>query len=241
VALGIKAKHALFSYQMSSRARVLLVETRRRTAVSFASPLEENGFQIAIAYSVSSAVERASEFAPDLTIIDAASMKAKGVRMCRKLREAVDGGKIILVVSDDKRSDLACGADVILGQPFTPRKLLNAIRCLLPTTEGEWLVRGQIELNVSERRVRCQGREGGLTPKTTKLLRLLMTRAGRVVTRRELIKRVWDTDYLGDTRTLDVHINWLRRAIEEDPGRPKLLKTVRRKGYCLEVPPSKSH
>lgn len=214
---------------------MLLVETRRRNVLSFASPLAQKGFQVVIEHSVSAAVSRASEFVPDLTILDAASMRAKGSRMCRRLRNSVDGSRIILVVRDDKCSDLTCGADVILEQPFTSRKLVNAARRLLPTTDGEWLVAGLIELNVSEMRVRCRGREVRLTPKSSQLLHVLMSNAGNVVTRKELIKRVWETDYLGDTRTLDVHINWLRCAIEKEPRRPQLLKTVRREGYYLAV------
>ena len=155
--------------------------------------------------------------------------------MCRRLRNSVDGSRIILVVRDDKCSDTTCGADVILEQPFTSRKLVNAVRRLLPTTDGKWLVAGLIELNVSEMRVRCRGREVRLTPKSSQLLHVLMSNAGNVVSRKELIKRVWETDYLGDTRTLDVHINWLRCAIEKEPRRPQLLKTVRREGYYLAV------
>lgn len=220
-----------------SGARVLLIEKRRRNAISFGVSLEKKGFQLAIEHNVSDAVQRASEFAPDMTILDAASMRTTGSRMCRSLRKSIVDSHIILVVPEGSSATSDCGADLVLGHPFTPRKLLNAVRRLLPNSDGEWLIAGPVELNVSQLKVRRRGREVRLTPKSAQLLRILMSRARKVVTRKELIKRVWDTDYLGDTRTLDVHISWLRHAIEKNPRQPRLVKTVRRQGYYLEVPP----
>lgn len=214
-------------------AKVLLVETRGRNALSFALPLQKKGFEIAIEHNVDGAVKRASVFEPDLTILDAASMYATGSRMCRRLHNSINGSLIILVVPEGASAVSNCGADLVLGHPFTPRKLVNAIQRMLPNSDGEWLVSGPVELNVRQRKVRRRGREVRITPKCAQLLRILMSRAGKLVTRKELIKRVWDTDYLGDTRTLDVHISWVRHAIEEDPRRPRLVKTVRRRGYSL--------
>jgi DNA-binding response OmpR family regulator len=94
---------------------------------------------------------------------------------------------------------------------------------------------GPLRLDVEQRRVRCLGKNSKLTPRLTSLLQLLMDKHGEVVEREALFKKVWETNYTGDTRTLDVHISWLRRAIELDPLKPKFLKTIRGVGYRLDV------
>jgi DNA-binding response OmpR family regulator len=90
-------------------------------------------------------------------------------------------------------------------------------------------------LNLAQRKVFAQGKESRLTPKQTKLLEAFMLNPGRLLTRKTLIKQIWQTDYFGDTRTLDVHMSWLRGAIEEDPSKPKYLKTIRGMGYRLDI------
>ena len=125
--------------------------------------------------------------------------------------------------------------DIGLVKPFTSRKLINAVKRLAPLPAGTWRTLGPLKLSIKQRRVQCWDTEKRLTPKEAKLLQVLVNRAGSTVSRKHLIKQVWETDYLGDTRTLDVHISWLRRAIEKDPLDPRLLKTVRGKGYRLDV------
>jgi DNA-binding response OmpR family regulator len=98
------------------------------------------------------------------------------------------------------------------------------------------LHRGAIRLDLEQRRVRCHGRESRLTPRLTKILKILMLNAGKVVEREVLFREAWETEYVEDTRTLDVHINWLRKAIEADPKHPQYLKTLRGVGYRLDVP-----
>lgn len=216
--------------------RVLLIETSRTSAPSFAPPLEKKGYYVAIENSVSSALKRAKRFDPQLVVLDAASLRTSGARMCRRARAALNGIRIVLVVGEDVRPDPKCGADLVLVHPFTPRKLLNAVQRLLPVlSQDGWIEKGPIRLNLAERRVMCGSRDESLTPKQARLLALLMRRTGEVVTRKQLIKQVWETDYIGDTRTLDVHISWLRSVIEKDPRRPRYLKTLRGKGYRLDV------
>ena len=122
-----------------------------------------------------------------------------------------------------------------LPLPFTAQKLANRIRPLLPSDGKNVVHAGPIRLDLEHRRVKCLGKNTKLTPRLIKILRILIDQHGEVVERETLFKRVWETNYTGDTRTLDVHISWLRRAIEKDPVHPRFLKTIRGIGYRLDV------
>ena len=126
-------------------------------------------------------------------------------------------------------------ANVVLTHPFTLRKLINRIEPLLPGDGEHMLHVGPVRLDLERKRVRCLGREARLTPRLASLLQILMKHPGEVMQREDLFKQVWETKYTGDTRTLDVHISWLRHAIEEDARHPQLLKTVRGVGYRLDI------
>lgn len=189
-----------------------------------------------VAHKVDASLDGVGSSKPDLIILDAASMQTSGTRMCRTTRSMLSGTPIILVAPNGTRPDAGCGANVTLIHPFTPRKLLNRVARLLPADERFALVSGPIRLNMAQRTVRSHGRESRLTPKQAKLLEVFMHSPGQLMTRETLIRQVWHTDYTGDTRTLDVHMSWLRRAIEPDPARPRYLKTIRGMGYRLDLP-----
>jgi DNA-binding response OmpR family regulator len=171
---------------------------------------------------------------PDIIIVDAVSLRSSGKRICRSLRDKSNGVPIVLISDGKIKPDEAC-VTVVLTLPFTIRKLLNRIKPLLPSEGQKVIHRGPIRLDLELRRVRCHGRETRLTPRLTKILQILLLNAGRVVERSVLFREVWDTEYTEDTRTLDVHINWLRKAIEVDPKHPQYLKTLRGVGYRLDV------
>ncbi len=217
-------------------ASVLLIESGRASAPSYASALEKKGYSVTIKHGVETAVEAARQRLPDVVILDAASMQTSGTRMCRTTRGKLDGVPIILVAPEGAATDPGNGANITLTQPFTVRKLLNRVARLLPGDERFALQVGPIQLNLAQRKLRCLGRETRLTPKGAKLLEILMQNPGRLMTRKVLIRQVWQTDYTGDTRTLDVHMSWLRSAIEPEPKRPKYLKTIRGMGYRLDIP-----
>jgi DNA-binding response OmpR family regulator len=120
--------------------------------------------------------------------------------------------------------------------PFTPRKLLNTVQRLMPSDKENSLSAGPIRMNVKQRKISCGGREAQVTPKEARLLEVFLRHPGILLTRKFLIKTVWETDYTGDTRTLDVHISWLRQILEPDPVSPRYLKTIRGQGYRLDVP-----
>ena len=177
---------------------------------------------------------------PDLIVFDATSMRSSGTRSCRRLRRALGDLPIIHCRAEGVKEDVTATADVYLAQPFTPRKLLNRIRALLPADETqEEVVRcGSITFYREKRSVEVNGQgEQPLTPKQAQLLEEFVRYPNQVISRKQLMQNVWRTDYIGDTRTLDVHIRWVREIIEENPAKPKLLRTVRGKGYIFNMLP----
>ncbi len=217
-------------------ASVLLIESGRASAPSFAPALEKKGYHVLVRHALEDALELASKRPPDVVILDAASMLTRGTRMCRAARARLNGLPIILVAPAGTQPDPASGANLTLVQPFTPRKLLNRVARFLPGDDRYGLVVGPISLNLAQRRLKCMGRESRLTSKQARLLEVFLQNPGRLLSRQTLIRQVWHTDYTGDTRTLDVHMSWLRRAIEPDPRHPRFLKTIRGVGYRLDLP-----
>lgn len=230
---SLTAKQDLHSTQMTD-ATLLIIEGQHADIPSFAPQLQKKGFDVETAKSGSDAIKRLKSSSPDLVILNAASLRSSGVRICQSLRDQNDKLPIILILDKDTSvaKDLA---DVILNLPFTVQKLANRIKPLLPGDGENVIQAGPIRLDVERRRVRCLGKNAKLTPRLVILLKILMERHGEVVEREQLFKEVWETDYTGDTRTLDVHVSWLRRAIELDPLKPKFLKTIRGVGYRLDV------
>ena len=218
-----------------SASHVLLIESRRASAPSFAPALESKGFLVTRHTQVLSALADCMQKAPDLIVLDAASMHTSGGRMCRTVRSKLNGVPIVLVVPAGTPADPGSGASVTLAHPLTPRKLINRVTRVLPGDGNYTLQVGPIALDLSQRTVRCRGKESRLTPKQTKLLESFLHNPGKLMTRSVLIRQVWHTDYTGDTRTLDVHMSWLRQAIEPDPRKPTYLKTVRGIGYRLDL------
>jgi DNA-binding response OmpR family regulator len=217
-------------------AKILLIESGRTSAPSFGSALEKKGYEVTVRHDVDGALAKSRSPEPDIVVLDAASMRTPGTRLCRRLRSHMDGTPIILLSPEGTQPEPGSGASLILVQPFTARKLLNRVARMIPGDERFNLEVGPLKLNLAQRKVACHGRESRLTPKQAKLLEVFMRNPGRLLTRKTLIRKVWHTDYTGDTRTLDVHISWLRRAIEKTPRRPRLIRTIRGMGYRLDLP-----
>ncbi|MCA2001789.1 MAG: response regulator transcription factor [Chloroflexi bacterium] len=214
---------------------LLVIEGRHTEIPSFAADLQKKGFDVHIAQNGSQAVARLKDVSPSVVVVNAATLRSTGLRICRSIREKDPKLPIILIL--EKGGDIAINdaADVALELPFTAQKLVNRIKPLLPGDGKNVLHVGPIRLDLEKRRVRCLGKSAKLTPRLVTLLSLLMEKHGEVVEREPLFKKVWETNYTGDTRTLDVHISWLRRAIELDPDNPKFLKTIRGVGYRLDI------
>jgi DNA-binding response OmpR family regulator len=217
------------------KARILWVEGKRTDSTSFVTSLRKKEYLVEIVPTGNSAVTRLVEVDPDLVVVNAASLRSSGKRICNEIREKSSELPIVLIVSPEHANSGVTTANVILELPFTSRKLLNRIAPLLPGDGKNILHVGFIRLDLELKRVRCRGREARLTPRLALLLQVLLLHAGEAVERQRLFSEVWDTQYTGDTRTLDVHISWLREALEENPRQPQFLKTIRGVGYRLDT------
>jgi DNA-binding response OmpR family regulator len=215
--------------------RILWIEGKRAEGPSFIPNLRRKGYAVEVVSTGNAALDRVVRLDPDLAVVNAASMRTSGKRICRSLRERMNGLPIVLIAGEEQPTPNDTCANAVLTLPFTSRKLLNSIVPLLPGNGGHMLHVGPIRLDLEHKRVRCEGREARLTPRLMTILRILMQHPGELVDRAVLFRQVWDTEYTGDTRTLDVHISWLRRALEEDPRNPQLLKTIRGVGYRLDI------
>ena len=215
-------------------ATVLCIEGNHADKPTFSSALQKKGFNVETASSGNDGLKRLSKINPDLVVVNAASLRSSGGRICQSLRNEKKPLPLILILDKGKPPEKS-PADVVLNLPFTSQKLINRIRLQLPSDGKNVLHVGPIRLDLEHRRVRCLGKNERLTPRLAHLLKILMEHRGEVVERESLFKRVWETNYTGDTRTLDVHISWLRKAIEIDPDHPKFLRTIRGVGYRLDV------
>jgi DNA-binding response OmpR family regulator len=216
------------------KTTLLVIEGRHAEIPSFAGDLQKKGFDVVLFQNGSQAVSKLKQVDPGIVVINAASLRSTGIRICLSVRKKDAKIPIILIVEKEKPGDSEL-ADAVLALPFTVQKLVNRIKALLPGDGNNMLSAGPIRLDLENRRVRSLGKNTKLTPRLISLLQILMDKHGEVVEREALFKKVWDTNYTGDTRTLDVHISWLRRAIELDPNNPKFLKTIRGVGYRLDV------
>lgn len=216
-------------------ATIFIIEGKKAERPVFAAQLQKKGFLVLTAQNGSEALKRLEEVAPDLVVVNAASLGSTGVRICQSLQEGHDEHLPIVLILDEGKLVEKSVADAVLNLPFTVQKLANRITPLLPGDGMNVIHAGPIRLDLEQRRVRSLGKNARLTPRLATLLQTLLQHRGEVIEREELFKKVWETNYTGDTRTLDVHISWLRRAIEIDADHPRFLHTVRGVGYRLDV------
>lgn len=221
--------------KQSKKLAILLIEGTRGDHSCFSKELEEKGYDVNFARSGSAGLKLLENLTPHVLVIDAASLRTSGVRICQSFRKADSELPIVLVVDEDVEVPEDVDANLVLQLPFTVQKLINRIKAYEPTDDKFVLEAGPIELNLQTQLVTCNGQLTKLTPRLVKILKMLMKNKGKVVERDPLFKSVWETNYTGDTRTLDVHISWLRQAIEDDPRHPELIRTVRGVGYILDV------
>jgi two-component system alkaline phosphatase synthesis response regulator PhoP len=238
--------------------KILVVDDEAVLVETIAYNLEQAGYQVIIAADGASALEAAKRENPDVIILDVMLPEVDGLEVCRQLRkEASTSTTPIMMLTArgdeiDKVVGLEVGADDYVTKPFGRRELLARVRALLrradyqPVNENgvqddsrdilkpqRDLVAGPIRIDLAGRRVNCRGNDLELQPKQFDLLTYLVRNRGTVLTRDQLLHNVWGYDYAGDTRTVDVHVRWLREKLEEDPANPRLIQTVRGVGYCF--------
>jgi len=220
---------------------VLLIDRNESAARSLQRDLEKRGFEVRWACSGKKAVEEARQAMPDLVIIEASSLKTSGEKLALTIRRQIGDVPILWLISPKQEKGNFSVDSSFLVKPFSTRKLLRRIRKALQSKPKETSLQvGEITLDLRRHYVIRKGEIRALTPKEFRLLETLMRHPGQVLTRKFLMKTVWDTDYLGDTRTLDVHIHWVRKKIEDNPASPVYLRTVRGVGYRFEAPPEEA-
>jgi DNA-binding response OmpR family regulator len=216
---------------------ILLVERAggKKKEETFGAALERKGFKVVVAQTGRQALDFAERVGPALIVLNAASLGTNGLRICRLIRASHSEVPVIHILPKGEKAALESSpAEALLELPFTPRKLINSIKRLLPGARKEVTQVGPIRLALDARIVQAYGREQRLTPKTASLLEVFLRHPGETLDRSFLMRQVWDTDYVGDTRTLDVHVRWMREAIEPDPRSPRHILTVRGVGYRFE-------
>ena len=223
--------------------RVLVVEDEESFSDALSFMLRREGYEVGVAADGTSAIEEFDRNGADLVLLDLMLPGIPGTEVCRTLRQRSAVPIIMLTAKDgevDKVVGLELGADDYVTKPFSSRELVARIRAvlrrrgepedLLPTV----LEAGPVRMDVDRHVVTIRGETTALPLKEFDLLEMLMRNAGRVLTRGQLIDRVWGSDYVGDTKTLDVHIKRLRAKVEKVPGSPVHILTVRGLGYKFE-------
>lgn len=214
---------------------ILIIEGKRGNYASFGEELNDKGYQVLKAPSGRAGLDLLKSTDPHVAIVDAASLRTSGVRICQSIRVSMDSLPIILIVEKKTTVPKSIDANLVLKLPFTVQKLVNRLHAYHPTDEKYVYHAGPIELNIRTQLVTCNDRQTKLTPRLVEILKMLIENQGEVIGREPLFTKIWETEYIGDTRTLDVHISWLRKAVEVDPRNPKFIRTERGVGYILEV------
>ena len=227
------------------RANILLVEDEESFVDALTIGLDREGFDVAIARDGQQAMALFGAETFDLVLLDLMLPKVSGLDVCRQMR-AISEVPIIIVSAKGEEVDmvlmLEIGADDYVTKPYRLRELVARIRAVLrrrethenvPASDDE-IQLGPIRMDIDARRCYVNGEEIKLRKKEFALLRLLLENPGRVLTREVLIDRIWGSDYVGDTKTLDVHIKRLRAQVEEDPKSPILITTIRGVGYRFD-------
>jgi two-component system response regulator RegX3 len=225
--------------------RVLVVEDEESFSDALSYMLRREGFEVAVAATGPAALSEFDRSGADLVLLDLMLPGLSGTEVCRTLRQRSSVPVIMLTARDseiDKVVGLELGADDYVTKPFSSRELVARIRAVLrrrgesaEESQSSALEAGPVRMDVERHVVSVNGGTVPMPLKEFDLLELLLRNAGRVLTRGQLIDRVWGTDYVGDTKTLDVHVKRLRAKIEPDPSNPRHLVTVRGLGYKFET------
>lgn len=224
--------------------RILIVEDEASFSEALAYTLQKEGYDVTVAEDGVAAVEVFDHEGADLVLLDLMLPGQPGTEVCRQIRQRSQVPVIMLTAKDseiDKVVGLELGADDYVTKPYSSRELLARVRAVLrrhvdtDIDEGSMVSAGPVRMDIERHTVEVGGEAASLPLKEFELLEMLLRNAGRVLTRGQLIDRVWGSDYVGDTKTLDVHVKRLRAKIEPDPSSPRYLITVRGLGYKFEA------
>ncbi|GAA4360745.1 response regulator transcription factor [Angustibacter luteus] len=225
-------------------SRILVVEDEESFSDPLSYLLRKEGYEVAVAADGQQALDEFARAGADLVLLDLMLPGLSGTEVCRRLRAQSQVPIIMLTAKDseiDKVVGLELGADDYVTKPYSSRELLARVKAVLRRLQepeellAPTLHAGRVRMDVERHVVTVDGAAVALPLKEFELLELLLRNVGRVLTRIQLIDRVWGSDYVGDTKTLDVHVKRLRAKIEPDPGHPTMLTTVRGLGYKLDA------
>jgi two-component system, OmpR family, response regulator RegX3 len=223
--------------------RVLVVEDEESYADALSYMLRKEGYDVSLAATGPDAVTEFDRNGADIVLLDLMLPGLSGTEVCRHIRASSNVPVIMVSAKDDevdKIVGLELGADDYVTKPYSPRELVARIRAVLrrgtePDLAPMTLEAGSVRMDVERHTVTVGGEPQRLPLKEFELLEMFLRNPGRVLTRGQLIDRVWGSDYVGDTKTLDVHVKRLRAKLEQDPAHPALLVTVRGLGYKLDL------
>lgn len=225
--------------------KILLVDDEEAIIESIEFALKQEGFEVVKAGDGQEALQKVQLEKPNLIVLDLMLPEVSGLEVCRILRRERNEVPIIMLTAKGEEIDrvigLEVGADDYLVKPFSLRELTARIRALLRRSKPNDTESGNIEIhqyddlvmNLTEHKVSVKGKLVELSPKEFKILAMLMSSPNKVFSREDLLEQVWGLDFYGDTKTVDVHIRWLREKIESDASNPKYVQTVRGFGYRL--------
>lgn len=227
----------------ASRPDILLVEDEAAITEPLAEALEREGFSARVAGTAAEALAMASESEPDLVLLDIGLPDGSGLDVCRTLREQGDVPVIMLTARGseaDRVVGLEMGADDYVVKPFSAREVAARVRAVLRRAQGpgggESFQVGELTVDAGRHTATLGETELDLSRKEFELLRALISRAGSVISRQALIEEVWDMNWFGSTKTLDVHMSGLRRKLGDDPKHPTYIHTVRGVGFRFSAP-----
>lgn len=222
-----------------SATKILLVQGGLGDSVG--PILERYGYRVVWVRTAKNALSRLASETPSLIVIDVPSLRVSAEKLCQAIKRTKDVP--VLLIGPEQSANGASPyegcADAFVPRPLQLRRLLSRVEKLMPEGQAVELRCGDLVFRPADGALRKRSEEQYLNPKLSKLLQLFMQRQGEILPRKLLMQQVWDTNYLGDTRTLDVHIRWLREAIEDDPAEPAYLHTVRGQGYKFDNPKRK--
>jgi DNA-binding response OmpR family regulator len=230
------------------RPKVLFVEDETSITVPFSKALQREGFEPVVAHTAARALELAERIEPDIVLLDLTLPDGDGRDVCRALRRRSSVPILMLTArgtETDRIVGLEIGADDYVVKPFSGAEVIARIRAILrraggsaaePGRPAEPVAVGDLVVDPASRRARLKGEELQLSRKEFDLLAELVAHAGRVVTREDLMARVWDENWFGSTKTLDVHVRWLRQKLDDAPDAPRYLHTVRGVGFRFTAP-----
>ena len=227
--------------------KILVVEDEENILEAIKYSLSKEGYEVYGASDGEIGLEKAKELSPNLVILDVMLPSLDGFEVCRILRKDMDVPVFILSAKSeeiDRVVGLEIGADDYITKPFSMRELMARVRNALRraneergnanSSKSEKIVAGELEINLSSHTVRLSGMPIEMKPREFSLLSLLASNAGRVYSRDQILESLWGHAYIGDVRTVDVHVRWSREKIEDDPSRPTKIVTVRGVGYRFD-------